>query len=837
LDVIEDPAYEGLTIEGDADVIDVELSRRDSPLRPIFQIRSRQEPYNWPPGEIAEVVRQWQEAGGGRDAPLVFVSDGSASPETSTRLVPALERSRAGLLTQDDRKYLARHAIDERRAPYVEVATRTDGVGGQLAMAESRVLRLLARAGPVSGDAPSRAVDRLFRSFAERGGEQPIEKRTFTRAELAGELGIDLASIDIGDEWTDELATANRTSVIGEPAPHPLVQLVALLDPTVSAPALTLTLRADEGGSVVAPATNLIEHPYGAGVCGPAGSGKTTCARQMTVHAAGQGQTAVLVPSPGYRRGDLERRIRRVLESATQRSLAPGAVSAALAETGATLLVDGLDGLEAEQMDAVTQDLHDVRDRWPDLRLILVARERALSRRFTLPTYTLSALSTDDRIEIATALVDSAPEVVADLEATLGDVVDNPLLFVMAVALTRAGIAANDRPQIFAEYLTGLLERNTNTRADETDLAVLRIACAALASEERTSADRYWWLDAAHKALEQLRAAGVYEVGQRSAEAVFNRLQSLGLLYEDEIAASVSLLHDLFRDYLASVALIRNEATLPAYVTPDWELTLELVAEQQGLTADHARALVAQNPVAAVRAGRLDTGPADAAITGELARTLCERHLGASQIGVDFGVIVVTTDTHRYALIAPDGLDAEMTAEEAEQYAERTPLAVALNREAGPLALAAALWRECIKKLTRSVLPSLLEPVPQSTDDLVSAIQEHFQRRQDELSSIASRIVPTIADRVVATVGWSGLVAHVGELESIAPFPGQNWAFHPLKYSYGGDRIAVTGAPNPEPDHDFNSQGIAESFVETPARNVAVKALVDALNKLLPEIS
>ncbi|MCP9487816.1 MAG: hypothetical protein MSC30_18405 [Gaiellaceae bacterium MAG52_C11] len=49
LDAIDDQDTTSLTIEGSADVVDVELARRIAPSRPIVQIKSRQEPYNWPP--------------------------------------------------------------------------------------------------------------------------------------------------------------------------------------------------------------------------------------------------------------------------------------------------------------------------------------------------------------------------------------------------------------------------------------------------------------------------------------------------------------------------------------------------------------------------------------------------------------------------------------------------------------------------------------------------------------------------------------------------------------------------------------------------------------------
>src|SRR5207302_1365024 len=124
--------------------------------------------------------------------------------------------------------------------------------------------------------------------------------------------------------------------------------------------------------------------------------------------------------------------------------------------------------------------------------------------------------------------------------------------------------------------LDGLRERAKETTLDEADLAALRMAAVALTRESRFAADRYWWFAAIDGGLSDLRQRGIYEVGDRSAESVFRQLQEVGFLFEDDVAASVSLLHDSFRDYLASVALLRVEASLVRPVDPEWEVAIEL---------------------------------------------------------------------------------------------------------------------------------------------------------------------------------------------------------------------------------------------------------------------
>lgn len=743
------------------------------------------------------------------------------------------------MLTKDDRAYLQQLEIDEARAAYVDLATRTEGTGALLAMAENRARRLLGLVGPVGPDDAERAIDRLFRIFAVEGGEARIERRTFGRGELAVALGVDLVVVDTGDEWTQPVAEEYRASVAMGNSPHALVELAALLDPTATTPALTLIVTPDstrDGGiQPPHPAISLVDVPRGAGLCGAGGTGKSTTARQMVEHAGQAGHTAVTVSAAGYRHGDLSRRVRRTIEDVLGRPLAAGALNAALAEPEATLILDGLTSLSAEQLDVLASDVHDLLERHPKLRTIVADRERTFARRFELATYTLSPLSSEDRVLIAAGLVNDAPGVVSDLEDRLGDVIDNPLLFVMALALTRIGIAADGRPAIFNGFIEGLRARATATTLDDTDMAALRLASVALTHEGRYGADRYWWLSTIADALAKLRTRGTYEVGDRTAEAVVRRFLEIGLLFEDELAASVSLLHDAFRDYLTSVALARAETDLPRPIDPEWDEACELLAEQGGLTAEHRSALAADNPVAATRAACFDTAPADAHLTGELARAFA-RHLGFSPFGLDFGVVIVRGPSHIYALVAPGDEDSERTGADASALALGSPAAVALRPDVGPLALAAALWRELVNRLTASEPNGLHRSVPTARAELANAVAEQFRDQKHELASIASRLFPTLADRVIASVGWSGFRAYIAEAETTSFFPGQEMTYHPMQYSFGGDQLIVAIGDNPDGD-EFTVHGTAEGFVEHTARSVALKTLVDELKRLLPEVT
>lgn len=837
LDVIDDAEAVALTIEGDADVIDAEITRTTSPARSIFQVKSRQEPYTWPPGKIAPVIVKWQEAGGGSDAPLRFASDGPASSETTNKLKPMLERAGRGNLGDEDRQYLSDLGIDPDRAAYVELATRSDGTSAQLAMAENRLRRLLALAGPSEEDAAERAVDRLFRKFSVEGGNQRIERRIFARSELSAILGLDLGLIDEGNAWTAEVANTYRSALAAGQTLHPWVELAALLDPQVTTPALSLQVTPDvqtEGQSAQRSAVGLVDIDRGAGLCGAAGTGKTTTGRQMASHAAATGKTALVVSAAAYRRGDLTRRARRALEAVVSRSLVPSAVVTALAEQGATLIVDGVTGLTAEGEDALYADLQEALERFPQLRLIVASREREFARRFNLPTHTLAPLSREGREAITAALVENAKVVVADLETTLGDVIDNPLLFVMAVALTGTGVAVTSRAEIFGGFLDGIRERAKETTVDETDIAALRLACVALVREKRFAADRYWWFATLWEALTCLQQAGIYDVDDRSAEAIFKRLLTIGILFEDDVAASVSLLHDAFRDYLASVALRRAETSLPRPVVIEWEQTIEFVAEQGGLTAELERALAEDNLVAATRAAVFDYGETETDLVCELTQMLVANHIGESPLGAEFGVVIVDGADHVYALIDPNGESGRREAVQAVEVAERAPFAVALPSERGSLAIATALWREFAGQLTATEPPSLLRAIPNEPAELAKAVAAHFEARRDDLAALTVRLFPTLANRITKGIGWTGLEASVDSVQIVQFVPGQDHTYHPLRYAFAGEDVRVEVEAGIE--REFAARATAEFFVEKPSRDVAMKAIVDEVNRLLPEI-
>ena len=834
LDVVEDVDAVALVIEGEADVIDVEIVRNAAPAKGIFQIKSRQEPYQWGPTEVAEVIRKWQDAGGGSGAPLRFVSDAPASLTTITRLKPALAAAGAGALTADEREYLESFGIDVDRAGDASLATRSDSVGAQLAMAESRVRRLLGLAGPVPEDAAERAVDRLFRHFAVEGGEARIERRTFSRTDLAAVLGLDLDLVDRGSMWDASVAAEYQSAIAVEEHPHGLVQLAAMLDPSASVPALALLVRSDDqdDNSTPIPAVDLLRAGHSSGLCGAAGTGKTTTTKQVAAAAANDGATAVVVSVVSYRRGELDRRIRRVLEDAVGRRLAPSATRDALSQADATILIDGVTGLGLEQLDALASDLQETIDGLPNARLVVADRERKFPRRVGLPTYTLAPLDEEQRLAIASSLIDNPANVVADLEHRLYSAIDNPLLFVMALALARVGISPDDRPAIFAGFVEGLRARATHSVA-EADLAALRLASIELIRAGRFQADRYWWLAALRESLETIRANGIYEVGDWSAESVLDRLRGLGILFEDDVAAAVSMLHDSFRDYFASVALARREADLPRPVSPEWEEAIALLAEQGGLDSTVSAALANDNPVGAARAALHDRRAPDPAQAGQLTRALA-KHLGASPLA-DCTVAVYSSDEKVYAMAVEDGEDRFVEGEEAQGCARDAMFAVVREAPAGPLILACALWQQALYSITAAEPPQIHRPIPQTREVLVEALTQHFLERQVALRELAARIVPTLAERVVEGARGGGVRGRVGPPESHTVF-GNTKTLHPFVYTDGGEEIDISADDKVEGSSgEFRASAIAEFQLDDPPRDVALRDLVKALKALLPE--
>ena len=110
------------------------------------------------------------------------------------------------------------------------------------------------------------------------------------------------------------------------------------------------------------------------------------------------------------------------------------------------MLIDGAGELVQELRESLLVELGRLRESHQQLRIIATSRDVARLRALGLPTFVLQGLTPDLRRRIAAELLQGDTEdVVREVETRLGDVVENPLLFVMALSLAKAGVQATTR--------------------------------------------------------------------------------------------------------------------------------------------------------------------------------------------------------------------------------------------------------------------------------------------------------------------------------------------------------------------------------------------------------
>jgi len=290
LDLLDDPAYEQIEIEGDDDVIDFQiLGSGDARLR-VAQIKSRATPVG--PQEIIDVIERWRDLPASEHAQFEYVTDAHLGRDALSKVVGTIRRLADGQPLEDtEEAYLLSKglAADHGLLARVRVAAQQPPVGALLAQAEMRVLRRAGSHRPVSADEAEAIVDRLFRMVATAAGEGERNLRRLNREQVAATIGVDLASIDVDAGWSPERAAQYREAVLGEPRDDAAVELG--LEPIGPEAVLSLV----EGWSrttLSEPASRvheLLDEGQGATLAGRGGSGKTTALHELAIDACQRG--------------------------------------------------------------------------------------------------------------------------------------------------------------------------------------------------------------------------------------------------------------------------------------------------------------------------------------------------------------------------------------------------------------------------------------------------------------------------------------------------------------------------------------------------------------------
>jgi hypothetical protein len=845
LDVLEssDAAY--IHVEGVEDVVDFEV-RTDSHRRiRVAQAKTKQEPYTWAPGEIVEIIKSWRGLELADEAEFDFLTDSSAGPELARRLQPALSRARRGGLTSADREYLSGKGLhpDDPLLARVTLHSRQPDADTLLDTVALRVLRLLEMgAGDAATETAEERINSLFRLVSIRAGDSDPDARRIARDELSEIVGVPLEVIDEATPWGEEPRQIYVEALRADP-PHPSFVLLQAEQLSLRPDALALVLQEqpDPGDRTTVPAAHLLDEAHGALLSGAAGTGKTTTLQLLVPEGLNRELLPILASVETYAARALPRLVREALEERTGKRLAPGAARAVLAGSRTILLLDGAGELNDEARAALVTEVQTLRRANPELRLILTARNPARLRATGLPSYLLQGLDHERRRRVARELLDRDAELVTGgVEARLGDLVDSPLLFVMALSLAERGVQPTDRAGLFRGFLEGLQARPGGEALTDMVIAALRESCFSLRSEDRYAADRWTWRTMFTEALERLKERGLFDTANVAADNILSDGEGGGLLRSVPVSSLVALTHDLFCDFLAAEAIRLGQRSLPEQVDERFEEVAVFLSEQGALTHEMARAVCSDGIVAARSAAA--SPESNEAPPNEVAELF---HCLLHYLGPDFRtrleettVRLVRGDDGTYIFLAAD--TAEADAFNPDEGARSSPRVVFLRARPATLAAAVALWlaelREALSHSRRDVGTML--PIPTEREAMPAALAEAFQRRRDELHRLCNEVCPGIGDRVIREVNLRGLRAVVQPVvERSMPFGVRTTIrLHPMAYSYNTPDVDVRVAD--EVDDDFlpdpSTNSSVEDWLQHAPADAAAADLRRALQELLP---
>jgi hypothetical protein len=492
---------------------------------------------------------------------------------------------------------------------------------------------------------------------------------------------------------------------------------------------------------------------------GATGQGKTTSLNYLATQAAAAGLIPIRFSASGHTAGALDRRVRNVAEDALSQQLAPGALAALLAAPGLLLLIDGISEVDEQTRAALRADLQHLATQRP-LRVVATARDlpKAVSVVDAVAApkaYRLTPLNRVMRREIAGRLPGLHPNLVDHIEDRLGDAVDNPMLFVMALSVAGDGVPES-RAAVYEQFLRGLVARSGIADADDV-LTALGLAWAAMIGRDQRAADRYTWLTALAVASEGPGALGP---GGNDPRAMLSIAEAVGLLVRLDPDGGLAPVHDSFADFLAGRCIARGQAAVPDPIAGQYDEAMLFMADIGGLDHRVAVRVAADNPLLACRLAKLPAvaGRTDVTEVGELVAALaggCNLPLLGSGISMlhhqDFTGVVLTQD----------GL-CQLVDQDAFDGLTRDRPAVMVRPEVGTIALATRLWATAVVHAQRPRIRVMQMPPPLDAAIAAEQLAGYVADVERELVRLAeTTLPPCLRSRVLQTLGPRGLVAIV----------------------------------------------------------------------------
>lgn len=789
IELLEDCRAGSLLVEGQEDIVDYELLDVDGRRIRVVQAKTRSEPYVFWPRDLWDLLRQWAALEAETDTDFELHTDGQLSASASRTVALCLERFHRTAETLEDSELVTSEGISCETVALrnTHLRTRMGSASALLSIAGARLRRILELTTIPTAEAVDNIINRLYTRCALAGSGP---SQLISRSEAAALVGVALSDIDHREAWSDEVVNRVRAAVNrSAETPDPLI-LNAIR--TTAAAALRLTVKPISGADDKSKVTDLLD----VGSCalvGPAGAGKST-ALAVLRQAAAAAALPVMLSAKGHQEGTLLRRVRMQLEYLAGVRLSTSAEEFIRSRQDLILLIDGAGDEPVSIRDGLFSDITELVNHNPSIKVIVTGREPTVFASWPVEVYKLIGLGHSERAQIAAGLLGTSSEgVCRAVEDALGETVDNPLLFVMALSVASSASPPRGRVAIYEQFITGLCARR-GTDLSMSTRTVFGRAALTLIGQGRRSAGTYEWQSLFQELIEETNAEGGLRRGV-AAEQSFQELRGVGLLQADEWG-QVSCIHDSFADFFAADAIIQGNVGLPRELTVEFEEVLVFVADRRGVDTALGR-VAAQDPLVAARIAGLDRRPWDenavtelSALLAPLCRTLGEEVIGSAQgiavcVWRDDVVVAVGAGGNRF--VGPSAFD---------ELANDASLVLAVRLPAGPLRVAVELWALLFVRAVDELRPAErpLEGIPSDADMLAAAIQRYelaFQAAVRRLASLASFLQQS---RIVALTGGTGFDGVLGAPE---PDPMSGGSTHPLHYKRGTEHTTVTVGGTP----------------------------------------
>jgi hypothetical protein len=828
--------FAAIRIEGQDDAVDYEALDADDRRIAVWQAKTRQDSDSWGAAELAAILLEWDRVDEASITEFTFVTDGRLGPSGQglNALIKAFQENADSKALLGGASTIGRHGVTlpspavVRRVRILCQLGNSDDV---LARLEMQILRLIERSRVVTSEDAADAANRLFRIFFLVGGRPELARRVVTRAEIVDILGISEASLLGGLAWSAETATAYRIAIAQRRTDQtevlmPCVQGVAA-EPSVLRLASAATVKpTNEQASI----DTVLTEPV-VGITGFSGTGKTVSLTLLTCLAAENDYIPIYISAAGHAPGSLPNRIRGAIESVLSRRLSPGAVERVLALPELLLLIDGISEVPEAAQNALRSDLEKLNAQRP-LRVIAAGRDlpvlRSVLQVLGEPVaYRLTPLTNATRRELAGRLQDKRTDIVETLERKLGDAVDNPLLFLMALGLSDDCVPSS-RAAVYEQFLCGLTTRS-GVAYPELTLSAFGVAWARLIELNRRTTDHYDWMTALSQASLRLGEGPIWRGERPSGKDLLARGEALGLVSRTSPDGGLAPLHDSFADFLAGRSMARGYTPFPTRLSTEFDEAILFAIEIAGLEDGLALRLASENPLLACRVSRMRNSGS----TAEIGQLICLLNalVGDSNLPVfrKFrGLRLHHNPSFTGVVLVEDGNETIDSAG-FDCLVDNHP-AIMVPPETTSLQLALRLWATAMSKARRPEARVFQELPP--FDQAAAAIQvEEYARSVDsEISRLVNSTIPaSIRERVELELGPRGIVAVVGEPEPAGLLRNLET---PMKYQRGHRYQVITSSQGNNVDDGLAGSTSVENFMRRHPTHFAADEIGEALNAL-----